>query len=109
MVRYRRLTLMEREEISRLLAVGHSLRATAYVLGRAPSTLVRELARHRMSSLTYRAVTAAAPARFASRRAPFRTSSASTNGPPRSPIGPCRVIGRGTCSWAMPMPRPWER
>jgi transposase, IS30 family len=58
MVRYRRLTLMEREEISRLLAVGHSLRATAYVLGRAPSTLVRELARHRMSSLTYRAVIA---------------------------------------------------
>src|SRR5688572_32127225 len=58
MVRYRRLTLMEREEISRLLAVGHSLRATAHVLGRAPSTLVRELARHRMSSLTYRAVMA---------------------------------------------------
>ena len=25
MVRYRRLTLMEREEMSRLLAVGHSL------------------------------------------------------------------------------------
>jgi len=58
MVRYRRLTLMEREEISRLLAVGHSLRATAHVLGRAPSTLVRELARHRMSPLTYRAVSA---------------------------------------------------
>jgi hypothetical protein len=32
MVRYQRLTLMEREEISRLLAVGHSLRATAHVL-----------------------------------------------------------------------------
>ncbi len=58
MVRYRRLTLMEREEISRLLAVGHSLRATAHVLSRAPSTVVRELARHRMSPLTYRAVTA---------------------------------------------------
>jgi hypothetical protein len=52
MVRHQRLTVMEREEISRLLAVGHSLRATANVLGRAPSTLVRELARHRMSSLT---------------------------------------------------------
>jgi hypothetical protein len=44
MVRYRRLTLMEREEISRLLAVGHSLRATAHVLGLAPSRLIRELA-----------------------------------------------------------------
>ncbi|HEU4685274.1 MAG TPA: helix-turn-helix domain-containing protein [Nitrospira sp.] len=48
MVRYRRLTLMEHEEISRLLAVGYSLRATAHVLGRVPSTLVRELVRHRI-------------------------------------------------------------
>jgi len=36
---------MEREELSRMLAAGHSLRATAQALSRAPSTLSRELAR----------------------------------------------------------------
>lgn len=30
MGRYRRLTLMEREELSRMLAAGYSLRATAH-------------------------------------------------------------------------------
>lgn len=58
MVEYRRLTLVEREELSRMLAVGASLRATASLLGRAPSTLARELARQRMSPHTYRAVAA---------------------------------------------------
>ena len=58
MARYRRLHLMEREELSRMLAAGYSLRATAQVLGRAPSTLSRELTRHRVSALTYRAVRA---------------------------------------------------
>ena len=55
---YRRLTLMEREELSRMLAAGYSLRATAQVLQRAPSTLSRELTRHRASPATYRAVAA---------------------------------------------------
>lgn len=58
MARYRRLNLVEREELSRLLAVGYSLRAAAQVMDRAPSTLSRELARHRASRLTYRAVPA---------------------------------------------------
>jgi IS30 family transposase len=58
MVRYHRLSLMEREELSRMLAVGSSLRAAAHVLDRAPSTLTRELGRHRMSPHTYRAVPA---------------------------------------------------
>ena len=58
MARYHRLNLMEREELSRMLAVGYSLRATAQVLVRAPSTLSRELARHRTCPLTYRAVPA---------------------------------------------------
>jgi len=49
---------MEREELSRMLAAGYSLRATAQVLQRAPSTLSRELARHRTSPATYRAVPA---------------------------------------------------
>jgi len=58
MARYHRLTLVEREEVSRLLAAGSSLRATSQTLGRAPSTLSRELARQHASPLTYRAVPA---------------------------------------------------
>jgi IS30 family transposase len=40
------LTLAEREEISRGLAVGRSLRSIAVRLGRAPSTISRELSRN---------------------------------------------------------------
>ncbi len=58
MGRYRRLSLMEREELSRMLAAGYSLRATAEAMKRAPSTLSRELTRHRTSPATYRAVPA---------------------------------------------------
>lgn len=58
MARYRRLSLMEREELSRMLAAGYSLRATGQALNRAPSTLSRELARHHTSPVTYRAVRA---------------------------------------------------
>ncbi|OQW62867.1 MAG: hypothetical protein BVN29_18240 [Nitrospira sp. ST-bin5] len=58
MALYRRLTLMEREELSRMLAAGYSLRATAQALRRAPSTISRELARHRACPITYRAVPA---------------------------------------------------
>jgi len=58
MGRYRRLSLMEREEVSRMLATGSSLRATAQALKRAPSTLSRELTRHAASPATYRAVPA---------------------------------------------------
>ena len=42
----RALSLMEREEISRALAAGTSLRALARALGRAPSTISREIRRH---------------------------------------------------------------
>jgi len=58
MPRYRRLSVMEREEFSRLLAAGQSVRAVARGLGRAPSSLTRELSRHRVSRRTYRAVAA---------------------------------------------------
>lgn len=40
------LTVAEREEISRGLAAAYSLRHIAAVLGRAPSTVMREVARH---------------------------------------------------------------
>ena len=42
MARYQRLTLMEREELSRMLATDQSLRAVAQAIQRAPSTLSRE-------------------------------------------------------------------
>ena len=58
MAQYRRVTLMEREELSRMLAAAYSLRATGRALGRAPSSVARELARHHTSPVTYRAVRA---------------------------------------------------
>ena len=42
----RALSLAEREDVSRALAVGHSLRAIAASLGRAPSTISREIRRN---------------------------------------------------------------
>lgn len=55
------LTLEEREEISRGLAVGHSIWAIAVSLGRAPSTISREIHRHTCDS-SYRAAAADARA-----------------------------------------------
>jgi IS30 family transposase len=40
------LTLAEREEISRAVAAGHSIRSIATLLGRAPSTISREIQRN---------------------------------------------------------------
>jgi hypothetical protein len=54
MAQYRRLSLMEREELSRMLAAGSSLRAIGQALSRAPGTLSRELARQHTSPVTYR-------------------------------------------------------
>ena len=50
----RALSLSEREEISRGLSIKHSLRAIARQLGRAPSTISREV-RHNGGSAGYRA------------------------------------------------------
>lgn len=58
MPRYQRFSLTEREEVSRMVAAGSSLRAIARTLGRWPSSLSRELARHATSRVTYRAVRA---------------------------------------------------
>lgn len=40
------ISLSEREEISRGLVAGHSIRAMATALGRAPSTISREIQRN---------------------------------------------------------------
>ncbi len=58
MSRYRHLDLREREEFSRMLAAHQSVRMIARCLHRAPSSLTRELQRHRASRVTYRAVLA---------------------------------------------------
>jgi len=48
------LTLAEREEISRSIVAGHSIRSIATSLGRAPSTICREFKRNG-GRQTYRA------------------------------------------------------
>ena len=55
---YTHLSAEERETLSLGLAYGHSLRAMAKVLGRAPSTVSRESARNRTRGRPYRACTA---------------------------------------------------
>ena len=42
----RALTLAEREDVSRALVAGHSIRSVAATLGRAPSTISREIMRN---------------------------------------------------------------
>ena len=68
MPRYRHLSLIEREEFSRMLATGASVRAIARALHRWPSSLARELARHATSRVTYRAVRAHPRARRLARQ-----------------------------------------
>jgi transposase, IS30 family len=55
---YRHLTAEERETVSLGLAHGQSLRAMARILGRAPSTLSREVLRNTIRDRPYRACTA---------------------------------------------------
>ena len=66
------LSLADREEISRSLAVGRSVRAIARTLGRAPSTISREIHRHAgrrpEAWMHYRAATADATAWRRARR-----------------------------------------
>lgn len=55
---YTRLTLKEREEMSRMLACRFSLRAIGCTLNRSASSLSRELKRNQTPALDYRAVAA---------------------------------------------------
>lgn len=54
---YRHMSAEERETLSLGLAHGQSLRTMARVLGRAPSTVSREYARHTARGRPYRACT----------------------------------------------------
>jgi len=58
MTTYKRLTVAEPEEMSRQVAAGYGDRAIARQLGRAPSTMTRELHRAGMTARTYRAAAA---------------------------------------------------
>ena len=69
MTRYTRLTLAEREEISRQVAVGCRPSEIARQLGRAPSTITRELRRAQAAPMTYRAAAAQAEAAAAAQQA----------------------------------------
>jgi len=78
----RYLTFAEREEIALLRAGGHGVREVARQLGRAPSTISRELRRNaatRSGNLDYRATTAQWHAEWAARR-PKRAKMASNAG-----------------------------
>lgn len=71
MIRYRHLSLEEREGLSRSLAAGFSLRAIAIQLGRAPSSLSRECRRLGMDKRRYWACDGQRQA-FVKRRSPKR-------------------------------------
>ncbi len=58
MNKYKRLSLIEREELSRYLAVNYSYRKIGIILKRSPSTISREIRRHSKSRKTYRAISA---------------------------------------------------
>lgn len=80
----RALTLAEREEISRCLAAGHSIRSIAVLLSRAPSTISREVNRNG-SCHAYRASRADQAARDrALRPKRCKRANSSCNGHPSS-------------------------
>ena len=58
MAKYTRLTFIEREEISRQLASGISIRYISNTLNRSPSTISREINRYGIDKRCYRAVLA---------------------------------------------------
>ena len=77
MATYTRLTMTDREEISRQLATGQSRRAIAAHLDCSPSTVARELTRNKATPQSYRAARAQARAveRARTPRRPRRLAS----------------------------------
>jgi len=80
MIKYHRLSLEEREEISRFLILGRSLRKIARHLGRDPSTISREVSQIYFGRRGYRAVVAA---RRAAKRRKLQGRKRSLNKYPR--------------------------
>lgn len=71
MSNYKRLSFEEREEISRLLEVGNSLRSIARVINRNVSTVSREVARFNKGVFEYRAISAQKRASKSARKRRF--------------------------------------
>jgi len=90
---YHQLTIPERELLAKMHFAGHSLREIARTLQRSPSTLSRELRRHRAPSGTY-------SAHIAQRRAEHRRRSAKS--PAKLLHAPLReyVLGRLREFWS---------
>jgi len=53
MIKYRRISFFEREEISRQIAIGSSLRSIAHCLNRSPSSICREIRQSGAVGLKY--------------------------------------------------------
>ena len=53
MIKYHRISLFEREEISRQIALGSSLRTIAGILNRSPSSISREIRQSGVIELKY--------------------------------------------------------
>lgn len=69
MIKYKRLSLVEREEISRYLVLDYSYRQIALCLNRSPSTIFREIYRNFTGRLSYRAVLGEKSARRTTQKA----------------------------------------
>jgi len=78
MNKYQRLSLVEREELSRYLALSYSCRQIAITLKRSTSTITREIKRCQINRLEYRAVFAHQRSRRVARR-PQRHRKLDTN------------------------------
>lgn len=78
MNKYQRLSISEREELSRYLAMNYSYRQIGLILGRSPSTICREIHSKSCSRLNYRAVPAHRNAKKTS-RIPRRKRKLGTN------------------------------
>ena len=79
---YQRLTIIDREEISRYLVLDYSCRRIALCLNRSTSTITREIRRTRIIQLDYRAVLAQKQAYCLSRK-PRRRRKLDINQPLR--------------------------
>jgi hypothetical protein len=103
-IRYNHLSADEREAVSLGLAHGHSLRAMARVLGRAPSTVSREVARNTPRGGPYRACAAQRHAAVRPRPAP----AASTETPRPVVVAVCSdaagggLVARADCGTPPP-------
>jgi IS30 family transposase len=83
MTKYYRISFFEREEISRQIALGHSLRTIAYGLNRAPSSILREIRQSQVTERKYYRAIFAQQASNKSRHKIRKNRKLARNGPLR--------------------------